>query len=87
MFSQCLLCGGNLTGVRENITEKVLGYVFEFKNVPVLKCAECGEIHFSADVNKFIEEYISNKVKQAETTTFDFRDLENRNHEAVAVEC
>ena len=87
MFSKCLLCGGKLTETREDITEKVLGYIFEFKNVPVLKCDVCGEIHFSAEVNQSIEEHIARKVKQTEKSTIDFNELKNNNGEAAAYEC
>lgn len=87
MLNKCLLCGGKLVETREDITEKVLGYVFEFTNVPVLKCLECGEIHFSAEVNQFIEDHIANKVKQTEKSTFDFSEFKNNNGEAAAYEC
>ena len=87
MLSKCLLCGGRLVQAREDITEKVLGYIFEFKNVPVLKCADCGELHFSAEINRFIEEHIAKKVKQTEKSTFDFAKLKNHNGEAAAYEC
>jgi len=72
MLTKCLLCDGELIESIENITEKVLGFVFEFKNVPVLKCDKCGEIHFSGPVNQFIEENISKRIKQKEKTTIDF---------------
>lgn len=35
MLTKCLLCKGELIETKEDITEKMLGYVFEFKNVPV----------------------------------------------------
>lgn len=72
MLTKCLLCDGKLIESKEDITEKVLGYVFEFKNVPILKCDKCGEIHFSGPVNKFIEENISKRTKQEEKTTIEF---------------
>lgn len=83
MLTKCLLCDGNLIETKENITEKVLGYVFEFKNVPVLKCAKCGEIHFSGPVNEFIEEYISKRIKKEEKSIIDFSSV-NKQNEAAA---
>lgn len=87
MPSKCLLCGGKLIEAREDITEKVLGYIFEFKNVPVLKCDVCGEIHFSAAVNQFIEEQIAKRVKPTEKSIIDFNDLTHHHGEAAAYEC
>ena len=83
MLTKCLLCDGKLIETKEDITEKVLGYVFEFKNVPVLKCAKCGEIHFSGSVNDFIEEYISKRIKKEEKSIIDFNSVVKQNEAAA----
>jgi YgiT-type zinc finger domain-containing protein len=83
MLTKCLLCDGKLEHTKEDITEKVLGYVFEFKNVPVSKCAKCGEIHFSGPVNDFMEQYISKKIKQEEKAIFDFHGVEKPENAVV----
>jgi len=82
MLTKCFLCDGKLIETKEDITEKVLGYVFEFKNVPVLKCAKCGEIHFSGSVNDFIEEYISKRIKKEEKSIIDFSSVVKQNEAA-----
>ena len=84
MLTNCLLCDGELIETKEDITEKVLGYVFEFKNVPVLKCGKCGEIHFSGPVNEFIEEYIAKRIKQEEKSTIDFSSVMKQNEAAAS---
>ena len=84
MLTKCLLCDGELVETKEDITEKVFGYVFEFKNVPVLKCNKCGEIHFSGPVNEFIEEYISKRIKQEEKSTIDFGNVIKQSEAAAS---
>jgi YgiT-type zinc finger domain-containing protein len=73
MLTKCLLCDGKLIESNEDVTEKVLGYTFEFKNVPVLKCSKCGEIHYTAEVNQFMEDEIKKNLKRDEKIIINYQ--------------
>ncbi|MDP4224758.1 MAG: YgiT-type zinc finger protein [Bacteroidota bacterium] len=71
---KCLICGEKLIESREDITKQVLGYTFEFKNVPIARCEKCNELHFPAKSSEFMEKEIAKYIMHKEKFVFEYKD-------------
>ncbi|MGN1432522.1 MAG: type II toxin-antitoxin system MqsA family antitoxin [Ruminococcus sp.] len=64
----CAFCGGNVKADKTEYVEKQGNYIVVIKNVPCEKCTQCGEVYFTGDVVKVIEnilntiQYISSEI-------------------------
>lgn len=74
---KCILCGGNTEQNKTEYIEKQGNYIVIIKNVPCMKCGQCGETYFTNDVVLAIEkildtiQYISSELT---VTVIDYAD-------------
>ena len=52
---RCAFCGGAEKAATTEYIEKQGNYIIVIKNVPCMKCEQCGEVYFSTEVIKVIE--------------------------------
>ena len=69
----CFFCKGNMNESHTNYMTEVDGHFIIIKNVPCMKCSQCGEESFSGSTVRKIETILS-KLKDmwAEVAIVDF---------------
>ena len=55
---KCAFCGGAEKAATTEYIEKQGNYIIVIKNVPCMKCEQCGEVYFSTKVIKVIEKIL-----------------------------
>ena len=73
---KCAFCGGNETTATTEYVEKQGNLIIVIKNVPCMKCEQCGEEFFSTEVIKAIErilDMIQNIASELTVTVIDYR--------------
>lgn len=71
----CLLCKGEMKPITTIHTVQLKNCVVAIKNVPCLKCEQCGEVVLSADTVEKIEHILQTVEKAAaEITVVNFPD-------------
>lgn len=73
---KCAFCGGTEKSAVAEYVEKQDNYIIVIKNVPCMKCEQCGEEYFSTEVIKAIEKILNTIQKVASeltVTVIDYR--------------
>ena len=73
---KCVFCGGTEKNAVTEYIEKQDNYIIVIKNVPCMKCEQCGEEYFSTDVVKAIErilDTIQRVASELTVTVIDYR--------------
>lgn len=55
---KCAFCGGSEITATTEYIEKQGNYIVVIKNVPCLKCEQCGEEYFTTDTIRVIEKIL-----------------------------
>ncbi|MBQ9214441.1 MAG: type II toxin-antitoxin system MqsA family antitoxin [Bacteroidales bacterium] len=56
---KCAFCGGTEKSAVTEYLEKIGNYIIVVKNVPCLKCEQCGEEYFTTETVKAIEKILT----------------------------
>lgn len=56
---KCAFCGGVEKSATTEYIEKQGNYIVVIKNVPCMKCEQCGEEYFSTDTIKTLEKILN----------------------------
>lgn len=73
---KCVFCGGTEKPAVTEYIEKQDNYIIVIKNVPCMKCEQCGEEYFSTEVIKVIErilDTIQMVASELTVTVIDYR--------------
>nr|WP_316623722.1 type II toxin-antitoxin system MqsA family antitoxin [uncultured Ruminococcus sp.] len=73
---KCVFCGGTEKTAVTEYVEKQGNYIIVIKNVPCMKCEQCGEEYFSTEVIKSIEKIldaIQRVASELTVTVIDYR--------------
>ena len=73
---KCAFCGGNESPATTEYVEKQGNLIVVIKNVPCLKCEQCGEEYFSTEVVKVIEKILDTIqmiASELTVTVIDYR--------------
>ena len=72
-MDKCFMCKGDLENTTTSHMVDLDGRFIIIKNVPCLKCSQCGEISFTGEVTARLEEIIS-KLQESlvEVAVVDF---------------
>ena len=73
---KCSFCGGAEIAATTEYVEKQGNLIVVIKNVPCMKCEQCGEEYFSTEVIKVIErilDMIQNISSELTVTVIDYR--------------
>lgn len=73
---KCTFCGGAEKAAVTEYIEKQDNYIIVIKNVPCMKCEQCGEEYFSTEVVRSIEKIldaIQRVASELTVTVIDYR--------------